>query len=205
MRGLGGGKLLIWNSLPTSNNVPADVVLGQADFNGNAINRGNGAASGDSLARPIGIWSDGQSIAVADSGNNRVLIWNSIPAANGAPADLVVGQTDFTTSQAGATGAALTNPQGVYSNGLQLFVSDTFNNRVLVFDNLPTSNGPSADRVIGQNNFTNRAANDDNQDGTPDTNPTARTLSLPIGLNSIGNRLFVSDQLNNRVLIYQGN
>ena len=34
---------------------------------------------------------------VADTDNNRVLIWNSIPTTNGANADLVLGQDNFTT------------------------------------------------------------------------------------------------------------
>ena len=35
-------------------------------------------------------------IAVADTDNNRVLIWSTIPTSNGVPADVVVGQPDFT-------------------------------------------------------------------------------------------------------------
>jgi hypothetical protein len=34
---------------------------------------------------------------VADLGNNRVLIWNSIPTTNQKAADVVVGQKDMDT------------------------------------------------------------------------------------------------------------
>ncbi|MEZ5355095.1 MAG: hypothetical protein R2762_20865 [Bryobacteraceae bacterium] len=32
---------------------------------------------------------------VTDLGNNRVLIWNSVPTQNQAPPDLVLGQPDY--------------------------------------------------------------------------------------------------------------
>ena len=35
---------------------------------------------------------------VADSNNNRVLIWNTIPAVNNTTANVVLGQPDFKRS-----------------------------------------------------------------------------------------------------------
>ena len=196
----GNNRVLIWSSVPTSNNVPADVVIGQVDFTSNLS-----GLSATQLSDPTSIWSDGQRIALADSRNNRVLIWNTIPTSNGAAADLVIGQPDFISNAESTTSQTLISPFGVYSNGLQLFISDIDANRVLIFDNFPTSNQPSADRILGQSNFTNFTPNDDDQNGTQEPTPTARTLFIPVGINAIGNRLFVSDNLNHRVLIYQGN
>ena len=41
--------------------------------------------------------SDGTSLYVADGGNDRVLIYSTIPTANAVAADIVLGQTDFVT------------------------------------------------------------------------------------------------------------
>ncbi|MEM3751741.1 MAG: hypothetical protein QXM65_02135, partial [Candidatus Bathyarchaeia archaeon] len=50
------------------------------------------------LNHPMGVAIDGARLFVADTCNNRVLIWNSIPTTNYAPADIVVGQPNFTSS-----------------------------------------------------------------------------------------------------------
>jgi len=77
---------------------------------------------------------------VTDYGNSRVLGYSNISAlTNGAPADLVVGQPDFSFSGCNTqsnSAANLCGPRGVAvdSNG-NLYVSDTDNNRVLVFSN----------------------------------------------------------------------
>jgi len=69
----------------------ADVVLGQSDFTTTNI-----AITQAGMRAPTGVASDGRVIAVADTDNNRVLIWSKIPTSNGVPADVVVGQADFT-------------------------------------------------------------------------------------------------------------
>jgi WD40 repeat protein len=45
----------------------------------------------------VAVSSDGVRLFVTDLGYNRVLIWNSIPTQNNQPADVVVGQPDFTS------------------------------------------------------------------------------------------------------------
>ena len=85
---LGGGfavadawnhRVLIWRSLPSAHNVPADIVLGQGDFGSVESNRGAGNASGLSLFWPYGVHWDGARLWVADSGNRRVLMWQGLP------------------------------------------------------------------------------------------------------------------------------
>ncbi|HZV03046.1 MAG TPA: fibronectin type III domain-containing protein, partial [Planctomycetota bacterium] len=91
-------RVLIWNDTASlTNGQPADLVLGQPDFNSTQPNRG-GSPSEATLSFPTAIYSDGQSLFVADGGNNRVLRWSLIPATNGTPADLVIGQPDFASS-----------------------------------------------------------------------------------------------------------
>ncbi|NOZ04801.1 MAG: hypothetical protein GXP41_00390 [Chloroflexi bacterium] len=83
----------------------------------------------------------------------RVLTWNSLPAANGQLADVLLGQPGFdaTTPDGGATETSL--PPHVFSDGHRLFVSDTYNQRVLVWSTIPTTNGQPADLVLGKSGF----------------------------------------------------
>jgi NHL repeat len=88
-------RVLIWRSFPSTHNVPADVVLGQADFASVESNRGASDASAQSLFWPYGVHWDGTRLWVADAGNRRVLMWLGLPQDNGRPADLVLGQASF--------------------------------------------------------------------------------------------------------------
>jgi hypothetical protein len=197
----GSNRVMIWNTIPTTNGALASVVVGQANF--------TTATSGLSASKfdiPRGIWTDGVRLVIGDAGNLRVLIWNSIPTTNGETADVVVGAPNFTT--AGSTTASATatsQPWGVASDGTSLFVCSTYFSRVSIFRPFPTTNGAAAVGVLGQSNFTNDTENDANQDGVNDGAPTARTLYYPTGIRVINNRLFVVDQANNRVLVFNSN
>lgn len=211
-------RVLIWNTIPTSNGAPADVVLGQNSFttcvkNDDLQTGVTGTASARTLSYPAGIWSDGTRLVVADADNHRVLIWNSIPTTNFTPANRVLGQSDFShitanddlqTGVTGTTPSARTFyfPYFLDSNGVQLFVADETNNRVLVWNSFPASNFAPADRVLGQGDFSHAAFNDDNQDRASDANPTARTLRSPRGVYVYGPKLFVTDGSNNRFLVF---
>ena len=212
-------RILIWNSIPASNGVPADLVLGQSGFIKCAANddaqtgTAGTAPTARTLNYPSGIWSDGTRLVVADANNNRVLIWNTFPTANFTPANVVLGQGDFThfaandDAQTGTAGTAptartLNYPYHLASNGVQLFLIDYSNNRVLVWNSIPTASFTPAAAVLGQGDFTHFAANDDAQTGTAGTAPTARTLSSPSGLYAVGTQLFVADASNNRWLIF---
>ncbi len=129
----------------------AAIVMGQATMTSGGANGGGISAS--SLLAPTDVCSDGTCVAVVDSGNSRILIWNSKPAQNGQPADAVLGQPtasdgnpNLGTGTAGINTVALPTacvfaPEGLY-------VADTGNNRVLLFDQLTT--GSVAKRVLGQ-------------------------------------------------------
>ncbi len=202
-------RVLIWNTIPTTNGEPADVVLGQSTFTNCIPNdddqdgADDGAPTARTLDIPTGVWSDGTRLVAADTGNNRVLIWNTFPSANFTPADLVIGQPDFLTATAGTDAQTFLAPWHVFSNGNQLFVVEINNHRGLVFDSFPSVNAQAADRVLGQSTFTNNTANDDDQDGAADANPTARTFSSPEGVLTFENKLIVNDTFNNRVLIFE--
>lgn len=213
-------RILIWNSLPTSHGQGADLVLGQSDFTHCAENDDNqdgtvdSAPSARTLHAPKGLWTDGNRLVVMDRSNNRALIWTRFPTSNFQPADLVLGQGDFThnarndddqdgTKDSDTSNRTLELPQGVDSNGVQLAIADQINSRVLVWNRFPTSNFESADVVLGQGDFNHDSANDDDQNGISDAAATARTLHIPSGVRFIDEGLLVTDVRNNRVLIYR--
>lgn len=86
--------------------------------------------------------------------------WNPVLFSNGQSADVVIGQSDFTTGASAATVGAdnfkglAGNPTVV--NGV-LYLPDFGAHRVLGFDSIPTTNGASADFVLGQPDFLSSA------------------------------------------------
>jgi len=154
-------RVLIWKTIPTTIDQPADIVLGQADFTTSAIGLTSSALRG-----PQGVWVQGEKVFVADTDNSRVLIWNSIPTSNNQPANVVLGEPNFTTSPPAttstlpATASNLFNPVSVTSDGQRLYVTDLGNNRVLIWNSIPTENGQAADVVVGQPNMTSGGQND---------------------------------------------
>ena len=201
-------RILIWNTPPTTTGVAADVVVGKADFTSSNCTSGSAG-----LCFPDDMFVVGTKLIVADTVNNRVLIWNTIPATSGVPADVVLGQGDFTLvtqndddqdgiADVTPSNRTLQNPVGIWSDGTKLIVCDFGNNRVLIWNTFPTANFAAANVVLGQNDFTLYAENDDNQDGIADPTPSARTLFFPYYVTSNGSKLFVADANNHRVLMW---
>jgi len=100
-----------------------------------------------------GIASDGTRLAVCDRFNNRVLIWNQLPTAN-TPPDLVIGQIDFSQNNPGSTRDKLNWPASVrISPTGKLIIVDGYNDRVLIWNSFPTSNGQPADLELRHQNL----------------------------------------------------
>lgn len=230
-------RVLLWKSIPTSNDQPADIVLGQSSFT-----TANIGLSASGMRGPQGVWVQGNRLFVADTQNSRVLIWNSIPTANNQPADVVLGEPNFSTapsqtvSDLPPTASNLFDPVAVSSDGTHVFVTDLGHNRVLIWNSIPTQNGQPADVVVGQQNMTSELDNGSPINSTcvpngsdasgnatypnncvpticPSTgndsagNPfypqrCGFVLELPRFALSDGQRLFISDSGNDRVLVY---
>jgi len=205
----GNNRVMIWDTIPISDGASADIVLGQNSFTSNAANDDdqNGIPDGSPTARtlnhPCGAWSDGTRLIVADSSNNRVLIWNTFPTANFTPANVVLGQSDMISDASGLSDKDMDYPYHMTSNGNQLFVCDNVNNRVLIWDSIPTTNYEPADTVLGQSDFVHGAPNDDDQDGSHDGQPSARTFDSPSGVYAYDDKLIVADTFNHRYLIFE--
>lgn len=117
----------------------ADVLLSGIDFN---------ATGGSQLFNhPGGLATNGTNLVVTDTFNNRVLIWNTAPAANAAP-DVVLGQADFTTNNPGTGRNQMNWPMSVAIAAGKLFVTDTNNHRILIWNSMPSTNNVNADVII---------------------------------------------------------
>jgi uncharacterized protein (TIGR03437 family) len=174
----------------------ANVIIGQPDVSTvTALNPPTSA----SLRLPLGVASDGKYLAIADTANNRVLLWNSIPKTTGQAADVVLGQPDFVSYLSAApSGSTMRGPQGVWIQNGKLFVADTGNNRILIWNSMPTTNGKSADLVLGQPNLTSGG-----QFNLVSTlTVSASIMASPTSVTSDGTHLFVADLGFSRVLIW---
>jgi uncharacterized protein (TIGR03437 family) len=173
----------------------ASLVLGQQDFTSS-----NYATAANGMRLPTAVATDGRNLLVADTANNRILIWKSIPTQTGQPADLVLGQPDFTTVQSPVVNqSSVRAPQGVWIQNGRVFVADTQNDRILIWNTFPTKNNQPADVVLGAPNFTT----------TPNFNlidsslvAAANTMINPTSVTSDGVHVFVADLGFNRVLIW---
>lgn len=155
------------------------------------------------LLAPRGVWVGGGRLFVSDTGQNRVFIWHTLPATEWAEPDVVLGQTDATETGRNAGGAVgadtLHYPSGVWSDGQRLVVADAWNHRVLIWHHMPTRHGQPADIVLGQPDF---LSNQPNVRGIGAA-PTERTLNWPYGVTSDGERLWIADTGNRRILYYE--
>jgi DNA-binding beta-propeller fold protein YncE len=152
-------RILVFN-LNTSNQLAEripDNVIGQSTFTSSGI-----TVSSTGLNKPRGMVLDqaNNRLFVADSLNNRVLMYDTSSISDGMAATRVLGQTTFTASGVNTTQAGLGRPIGLAyrSSDQTLFVSDRLNNRVLAYDVSTVTNGENATSVLGQTNFTTSTA-----------------------------------------------
>lgn len=174
----------------------ASMVLGQPDFISN-----NYTLTSSGMRNPTGIATDGNIVAVADTDNNRVLIWLSAPKTNGQPADVVIGQPDFlhNATSSPPNAQSLRGPEGLWIAGGKLYVADTEDNRILIYNKIPTTNYVAADVVIGQPNFTSFVQPDLTQNNAT---PTASNMQTPVSVSTDATHMFVADLAQNRLLIW---
>ena len=194
-------RILIWrDSARFRTGDAADLVIGQPDLRTALPNVGAAAGrqpSATSLNLPKGVAVDAQgNLWVADSGNHRVLRYpRPVSQAGRIAPDVVLGQTDFSTSVSAAVSASSLRQPSAVAVGPDggLFVSDTGNHRVLEY--APgASTGSAALRVYGQPSFYSAVAH---------AAVSPQTLSAPAGIAVDPSfNLYVADFGANRVLVF---
>lgn len=179
------------NASSKSSGAAADGVLGQSDFT-----TGTFGATQSGLRGPVTVFSDANgSLWISDFSNHRIIRHdNAASKANGAPADGVYGQPDFTTVASGLSDTSMASPNAAWVDQEgRLWVADNGNFRVLRFDNAAgKSTGAAADGVLGQPDFNTKVS--------AVTRSGMATLRFVWG-DSQG-RLFVIQENSNRITIY---
>lgn len=148
-------RLLKYNRISSADNI-ADEVWGQADFSGNQCNRGGQPTAG-SLCLAEGNYSatavldQSGHLWVADSSNNRVLRYpKQTDGSISKRADLVLGQTNFSSGFSGSSLDKFINPSGLdFDSEGKLYVVDQRNDRVLIFS--PPFTSGMTGQIFGRN------------------------------------------------------
>ena len=102
---------------------------------------------------PGAVATNGQYLVLADTTNNRVVIWSSLPTVRDQIPDVVLGQKDLLSSDGRVGINGFMSPIAVQIVGDRLFVADYSGHRVLLWEKIPKENGAPADHVIGQPTF----------------------------------------------------
>jgi hypothetical protein len=174
-------RIKAYDPVPSETGAAADFVIG---------NEPGGSCAKGAFDTVVDAHIGGGRLVVSDRYLHRVVIYLDVPSAPGAEPDLVLGQADFDSCQANrgfmfAEGLdVMQEPGGVWTDGTRLAVADWGNGRVLIWTSFPTSNGQSADLVLG----------------TGETG--ASRLDAPYFLDSNGNQLAVADSEGRRVLVW---
>ncbi len=229
-------RVMVWNSIPTQNEQPADFVLGQPNFYVAPepdLTKAKIDAAQDSLLNPVSVTSDGSRVFVADLGHNRIMVWNHIPTQTQEPADVVIGQPDFTSAISNYVSAlcapldlnrdnipdtdangnllypprcagTLDFPRFALSDGQRLFVADGGNDRVLIFNQIPTESGATPDTILGQpDEFASVVTSTTRTVLTPLLKQSAAdVVPTPTALAWDGTNLYVTDASNRRVMVF---
>ena len=215
-----GNRITVWNIAPEilETGMSAVDVIGHETPDGEPdfFNRmAQGHLDGRSLAAARAVTLDpvDHRLFVPDEYNHRVVVWqlDELNRIVDRDARWVLGQPDLNTSLMGEPSAAnMTTPIGsAYdSSTRRLFVGDGYHNRILVYEAAPgvLRSGMDASVVIGQPDFRS-VARTAGRAGINFGVRMGRGIAsdfLPMGfaVDEAGQRLFVSDGENNRVLIY---
>ncbi|KAA0081918.1 hypothetical protein CIW52_19685 [Mycolicibacterium sp. P9-64] len=134
----GDHRLLGWSPHPAADR-DADIVLGQPDFT-SSDEWPYGPHTGDRFRFPYAARLDSsgtvERLAVADTANNRILLWDTMPR-DGRAADHVLAQPTFAANGENRWTSVrhdtLCWPYGISLRGDRLAVADSGNNRVVIW------------------------------------------------------------------------
>jgi uncharacterized protein (TIGR03437 family) len=163
----------------------ANLVLGQSSFTTKLTD-----PSPRTLGAPYGLaFAGNNGLLVSDAAHSRVVLFSGAPATltNGMAATLAFGQPDLSSSASGSQDNRMASPRHIATDtDDRLYVADTGNNRVLIFNRV-TSAGVNPRPAIVLVNTTN-------------TQP----LRAPRGVwvNPGTGEIWVADTNGNRVLRY---
>lgn len=139
-------RVLIWLKAPTSWDTPPDLVLGQQNFTDN-----NPGITKSSLNWPgnVSVSPSGK-LAIADSNNDRLLLWNNFPTQNGQPADISI---HLPSIWPGNTPQKWEWPWGIWTDGTRLAAVATQGATILFWNTFPITDNQKPDYTITNPDF----------------------------------------------------
>ena len=193
-------RVLIWNKIPESANDEPDLVLGQSNFDSNYANDGSSG-----MNWPMDIASDGEKLVIADTNNNRILIWSEFPSENGQPADIVLGFDNFNvysrTPDERDPRTHIEWSWDVWTDGEKLAALSSSDGSVLIWNEFPTNNNEPAELILGHESFERRFA-DYSETDWDEENPLAQ-LGTVQGIDSDGERIFIGSYHPEGIFVYE--
>ena len=119
----GNNRILVWKTAPTSATTAPDFVLCQQNTtstsSGNSLNQCNWPS--DAIITSTG------KLLVADTDNNRILVWSTMPTSTGASASYAIDL------------GADAWPWGIWSDGTRVAATLTGKGRISFWNTFPTS------------------------------------------------------------------
>ncbi len=127
----------------------ANLVLGQSSFTGTTVTD----ATDRTMAQPYGLaFTLAGGLLVSDPFLNRVLYFQGQPAdlTSGMAASMVFGQPDFDSSGTGSGPGQMSSPHHIATDtDDRLYVADTLNGRIDIYNNVPTASpGQPAAQIL---------------------------------------------------------
>lgn len=198
----GNHRVLIWKGVPESDEMPADIVLGQNDFFSEGA-RANNLSTEKGFHLPTGVKIFDGKLFVADSWHHRILVWNEMPTENFQKPDYAIGQANLSETEINRGRAKCAADSLYWCYGFNyvndiFYIADTGNRRVLGFYGIPEANQP-ADFVIGQDDFETNLENR----GLEQT-VDAKSFRWVHDIAGDSEQVFFADAGNHRVLGWNG-
>lgn len=138
-------------------------------------------------------------LGIIDEDRNKLFIYHDFPGPGDLPS-VVLGQYDFASDdknigQGSVNASGFNSADSFGSCGTKILVGDESNNRLLVWNTIPTTNGQAADLVLGQPNFTSSTANNGGI--------SASTMNdVETGSCTTDGKLAAADDDNHRILLW---
>ena len=129
---------MVWDRVPTRNGAPCDFVLGQRDTAHVDHNMAAYYPTASALNMPYGLAAFGNTLAVADTANSRLVGFDARTLAMGGRAKRLAGQSAFANKGDNRWSCAKRDsvswPYSVAASGSTLVIADSGNNRVLLWE-----------------------------------------------------------------------
>jgi len=186
----------------------ATTTLAGSDSGVSGATDGTGTAA--TFNCPLGITTDGTNLYVADYGNNKI---REISPASGYTLSSMISATANVTSLTGAasttttagatdgtaTGASFSLPVGITTDGTNLYVVDSSNNKIREIS--PASGYTLSSMTSATANVTSLtgAASTTTTAGATDGTATGASFSFPVGITTDGINLYVVDSSNSKI------